>query len=176
MKTQKNRKAGSVVSRTSALLLLLFVLSAAATACSGGKAAYQKLTEPDRIHAYWDGQEQVFTKNDPQYSEIYNVIQKSWDGAKKNGLLNMIQLIYLEKESAPEDPSRIVFEYDTPIRWQISSGDEASGEEANTYIFFLNWDMNAAVICQDEDYEKRAFFPEMVIESAKILEILGKAR
>ena len=88
----------------------------------------------------------------------------------------MIQLISLEKESAPDDPSRIIFEYDTPIRWRVTPENELSEAGANTYIFFLNWDINAAVICENEDYENRAFFPEVEVKSDEIMKILNNTR
>lgn len=172
-KRNKARSFGYI----SMVLLIAMMLSAVLSACAGQKAGYQELTKPDRIRAVLDGQEQTFTEKDPEYSAIYEALKKNWDAARdSSGLFEMIQLAFLEKESVPEDASRIVFEYDTPIRWRIALDNESSEKEMNTYIFFLSqdWELEAAVVCKDGDYEAGAFFPAMEIPGSQLLEVLKK--
>ncbi len=146
-------------------IALLFVLNALIlTSCTGGKQAYLKLTEPDRILVYMGDQEQIYTKGEQKYSEIYKSIKKSWDSSEKS----LVQLVFLETSMVPKEPSRIVFEYDEPIHWRE--------EEMNTYVFFLSeeWQLDSAVICKNGDYKSRAFFPEMDIQRDELLRILEK--
>lgn len=173
-KTMDKKKRKYLFRRSAVFVVLmaLILMSCTAKTAYTGKTAYLKLTKPDRISVYGGDSEQIFTEGEQKYSEIYESIKKSWNASEKS----MVQLLYLDKESTPEESSRIVFEYDTPIRWRISPTSEASEAEVNTYIFFLSeeWTMGAAVICKDGDYEKKAFFPVMDIRKDELLQILEK--
>ncbi|MBR6405899.1 MAG: hypothetical protein IKS18_06890 [Lachnospiraceae bacterium] len=159
------------------LLCVLAALSVLAS-CFGKKSDYLELIEPDRIYAYRADREQVFRREDREFGEIYEIVKEDWEAARAqdtNRSLPMIQLLWLEQESLPKDQSRIVFEYDKPIRWMISPGNDASGESVNTYIFFLNPEGIPVVLCLDEDYEDHAFFPVVQIRTDQIRRILESA-
>ena len=134
--------------RLAELLIFIILVSGCLTACSGGQKEsskteriedkiegdfYQDLKKPDRIHAYWGSEEKVFKPDDQVFTDIYDVVKKDWEDSKKFGLLEMVQLILLEKESAPADRSRVVFEYDKPVRWRVSPDNQAPQAQADKH-------------------------------------------
>lgn len=156
-----------------AAFLLLFSASAILLLSCGKTPDYQNLQKPERMLAYWDGQECELTSKDKEYEEIYQLVKKCWEAGKDGGKkLNMAQMIRLD--SPPADRSRLVFVYDTPVSWRITPDNAESEAAMNTYIFFLNWEEEMAVICRDGQYEDRAFLPEVKIDGAKVREILEK--
>lgn len=128
---------------------------------------YLTLSEPDQIRAYYGDEEYVFTAESQIFKDIYAVIEQGWEDAKNpEGTFPMLLMTHMDQ--APEDTSRIVLEYDREIRWQLFPDAPETAAGMNTYVYFLNWNENCAVICKDQKWGERAFFPK-VFRSGKTL-------
>lgn len=123
---------------------------------------YPLLLKPDRIRIVRNDQLYLFLPGSEIYEKLFARIEEAWERNRIYGSHLKVQLSHLDAGDEPDDLSRMVLEYDEEVPPCRPDSVWSNPEKpVNCYVFFLNWKRPWVVLCQDEDWEKSAFLPEL---------------